>query len=274
MSSFFSLLRPYASEQAMYVCSLIRDHFVFLIISFFVLMKTWFSITEPSPPRFSDDQPREFNSSEGSKANLSCKASGIPPPVITWFKDGYRLQSSSVIGGKGYSILTFESVHLHDQGQYWCEANSTEGWNRSSSVNLKGTGTLHCFLRDNTVIIKAIFSWVLKVIRDCIGFALLRSVIGLENSRHPLNQSNAKQKPIASWSLAFSRACMRPVTCIYFCIVLVGNCWNFPLFGLTVVLNLVLVLRHSIENCSTCIWKLLNMFKNDDPISMQVACYI
>ena len=45
-----------------------------------------------------------------------------------------------------------------------------------------------------------------KVIRDCIGFALLRSVIGLENSRHPLNQSDAKVKPIATWSLAFSRA--------------------------------------------------------------------
>ena len=35
-----------------------------------------------------------------------------------------------------------------------------------------------------------------------IGFALLRSVIGLENSRHPLNQSDAKVKPIATWSLA------------------------------------------------------------------------
>ena len=43
-----------------------------------------------------------------------------------------------------------------------------------------------------------------KVIRDCIGFALLRSVIGLENSRHPLNQSDAKVKPIATWSLSFS----------------------------------------------------------------------
>ena len=45
-----------------------------------------------------------------------------------------------------------------------------------------------------------------KVIRDCIGFALLRSVIGLENLRHPLNQSDAKVKPITTWSLAFSRA--------------------------------------------------------------------
>ena len=48
-----------------------------------------------------------------------------------------------------------------------------------------------------------------KVIRDCIGFVLLRSVIGLENSRHFLNQSDAKLKPIATWSLAFSRAYRR-----------------------------------------------------------------
>ena len=55
-------------------------------------------------------------------------------------------------------------------------------------------------------IVRAISNWVSRVIRDCIGFALLRSVIYLENLRHPLNQSDAKVKPIATWSLAFSRA--------------------------------------------------------------------
>ena len=42
--------------------------------------------------------------------------------------------------------------------------------------------------------------------RECIDFALQRSLIGLENSRHPLNQSDAKLKPIETWPLAFSRA--------------------------------------------------------------------
>ena len=45
-----------------------------------------------------------------------------------------------------------------------------------------------------------------KVIRDCIGFGALCIVIGLENSRYPLSQSDAKLKPIATLSLAFSRA--------------------------------------------------------------------
>ena len=38
------------------------------------------------------------------------------------------------------------------------------------------------------------------------GFALLRFVIGLENSHHSLHQSDSKLKPIATWSHAFSRA--------------------------------------------------------------------
>ena len=53
---------------------------------------------------------------------------------------------------------------------------------------------------------RAIFNRVLKVIRDCIGFGSLYIVIGLENSRHPLSQSDAKLKPILTWSLACSRA--------------------------------------------------------------------
>ena len=54
--------------------------------------------------------------------------------------------------------------------------------------------------------LRAIFNWVSKVTRDCVGFALLRFVISLENCHHALNQSDAKLKPIATWSLAFSRA--------------------------------------------------------------------
>ena len=51
--------------------------------------------------------------------------------------------------------------------------------------------------------------------RDCICFALLRSVIGLENLRHFLNQSDPNLKPIVTWSLAFFPR-FTPFTCIYF----------------------------------------------------------
>ena len=85
------------------------------------------------------------------------------------------------------------------------------------------------------------------MIRNCIGFALLCSVIGLENSRHPLSQSDAKLKPIATWSLAFSCA---PGRLHAFTL---SSHWlpliiSFVLIA--VVITLVLVLRHSIEKRS------------------------
>ena len=46
---------------------------------------------------------------------------------------------------------------------------------------------------------------MLKGIRDGVDFLSLCSVIGQENMRQPLNQSDGKLKPIATWSLAFSR---------------------------------------------------------------------
>ena len=43
---------------------------------------------------------------------------------------------------------------------------------------------------------RAICNWVSKMIRDCITFAFLRSVIGSENSCHPFDQSDAKLTPM------------------------------------------------------------------------------
>ena len=37
---------------------------------------------------------------------------------------------------------------------------------------------------------KANLNWITNVIRDCFGFALLRYVIGQENSHHLFNQSD------------------------------------------------------------------------------------
>ena len=48
------------------------------------------------------------------------------------------------------------------------------------------------------------FQLSVEGIRDCIVFASLRCVIGPENSRHFLIQSDSKLKPTATWS-RFSR---------------------------------------------------------------------
>ena len=50
------------------------------------------------------------------------------------------------------------------------------------------------------------FNSLSKVIWGCFGLALLRLVIGPENSCYSLNQSDAKRKPIMTWLPAFSRA--------------------------------------------------------------------
>ena len=74
-------------------------------------------------------------------------------------------------------------------------------------------------------------------IQDCIGFALLSSLIGPENSRHSLNQSDARRSP------AFSRA---------FGSLLVFTLSSrsiFFFFWLAVVITIVLHLRHSVEKC-------------------------
>ena len=49
--------------------------------------------------------------------------------------------------------------------------------------------------------IEQFFYWVSKLIQEGIGFSLLCSVIGSENSRHSLDQSHAK---LTTWSPAFS----------------------------------------------------------------------
>lgn len=52
----------------------------------------------------------------------------------------------------------------------------------------------------------AISSWTLNLILDCIGFALLCYLIGLENSCQSINQSEVKTKPMVPRSQAFFRA--------------------------------------------------------------------
>ena len=99
------------------------------------------STADPLPPHFNANLPSQRNFSAGSKANLSCDSSGVPRPVITWFKDGQRVPRFSVKQLKGHSILVFDSLRPNDQGRYWCEANSNEGWSKSSSVSLTGTST-------------------------------------------------------------------------------------------------------------------------------------
>ena len=64
----------------------------------------------------------------------------------------------------------------------------------------------YIIIRVLIIIIRDIFNWESKVIQDCIGLTLLRSVIGPESLCHFFNQIDAKVTPIMTWPPAFSRA--------------------------------------------------------------------
>ena len=87
---------------------------------------------------------------------------------------------------------------------------------------------------------------IVRVIRDWIGFAFLYSVIGPENSRRSLNQSDAQLTSIATWSPTFSR-----VLCDLLVFTLSSHWLGvISYLWLAFEITLVLVLRHSIEKSS------------------------
>ena len=80
----------------------------------------------------------------------------------------------------------------------YMEVSNMQWWNRFSFTLLLSP--------------TAIFNLVSNIIPGCFGFALFLFVIGPENSRHFLNQSDATLKPIATCLLASSHAL---VTCVF-----------------------------------------------------------
>lgn len=84
--------------------------------------------------------------------------------------------------------------------------------------------------------VRAFFWASVCVIQDCFGFASPRSVIGLEDSRHILNQWDARLKLIAAWSPWFSRASRSLyVSLVTFSFLLFGQCSYSGLLGLGIL---------------------------------------
>ena len=92
-----------------------------------------YDLENSSPILTVNPQAKKFISRVG-KANLTCKAAGIPNPVITWYKD--VIPQANITEARGSSTLTLELVTALHQGEYWCEAKNSHGWGRSSSTIL------------------------------------------------------------------------------------------------------------------------------------------
>ena len=105
------------------------------------------------------------------------------------------------------------------------------------------------FPRSFENLFRAVFTWQSKVTRVYIGFASVRCAIGLKNSRHFFIQSEwVKLGLIVTRSRVFSRAL--PQLCLFTLSFDWFSVFSMFCFWLVRVIILVLVLRHSVENCS------------------------
>ncbi|XP_075038771.1 hemicentin-1 [Mixophyes fleayi] len=82
------------------------------------------------PPRFSGRFQEHENISvvEKNPVTLTCEVSGIPPPKITWYKDGHLInlnRSPQVMSGG--MILRFLHTTLSDAGRYHCVVSNAAG---------------------------------------------------------------------------------------------------------------------------------------------------
>lgn len=82
------------------------------------------------------EQPMSTTGRVGEAINLTCTATGIPTPTITWFRDG------STIEGAVFQFLYFPSVKPENRGYYYCTAENTQGSVQSDRILLTLDGML------------------------------------------------------------------------------------------------------------------------------------
>ncbi|KAK2886478.1 vascular endothelial growth factor receptor 1 isoform X2 [Channa argus] len=69
-----------------------------------------------------------------SSVTLSCTSDGVPPPVITWYKDERALsQGSGVVISPEDGMLHIDRITEEDQGLYTCQATNERGSAESSA---------------------------------------------------------------------------------------------------------------------------------------------
>ncbi|XP_068166004.1 hemicentin-1 [Antennarius striatus] len=85
-----------------------------------------FNLTVLEPPKISSGSPAEMTLAVGSPLELECSAAGVPPPNLTWLKDGRPLEGSDIIQQDGH-FVRIRNVQVQDGGLYTCLASSLAG---------------------------------------------------------------------------------------------------------------------------------------------------
>ena len=77
---------------------------------------------------------------KGTLAILSCQASGIPKPKLTWSKNGHQnIPEAHVKQEVDSKLLMFQSIQPEHSGVYTCTATNQFG-NASTSTNVTVIG--------------------------------------------------------------------------------------------------------------------------------------
>ncbi|KAA3676040.1 roundabout, axon guidance receptor 1 [Paragonimus westermani] len=99
------------------------------------------TIISPQKPKF-EQSPKDSFPLRFKELLLKCQATGIPIPLITWYKDGEVLQTQRDRPGTSNRItnhgeLFFLSFSIEDEGQYYCNASNVHGWTLSSKASVR-----------------------------------------------------------------------------------------------------------------------------------------
>ncbi|XP_076126836.1 hemicentin-1 [Alosa pseudoharengus] len=87
-----------------------------------------FNLTVLEPPRISgSSSPEEMLVAVDSVLELECVAEGLPPPSLSWLKDGQPLGERSDLIQRGGQLLRINKVQVEDAGLYTCLASSPAG---------------------------------------------------------------------------------------------------------------------------------------------------
>ncbi|XP_041098662.1 hemicentin-1 isoform X2 [Polyodon spathula] len=87
-----------------------------------------FRLTVRVPPAVDEPFQQSLNRTLGTPVTLLCEATGVPPPSITWLKDGAPIESNVEWRGmSGGSQLELGPVQLSHAGTYTCLARNAEG---------------------------------------------------------------------------------------------------------------------------------------------------
>lgn len=62
-------------------------------------------LSTPEPPRISSSStPEELTIAVNSPLELECSAVGVPPPTLTWLKDGRPLERTDTVQQDGHFV--------------------------------------------------------------------------------------------------------------------------------------------------------------------------